>query len=81
MAGEPMTKDEVEDLLQPIHAMEQRSGQMIGRKALHMFLPQDMDYKAKRYVIKAWQDSYFFRFKNVMKYASRKAMIDSVTGK
>lgn len=76
-----MTKDDVEQILQPIHAMEQRTGQMVARKALGMLLPGGMSYADKRYVIRAWQDSYFARFRNVMKYSSKKALVDSVLGK
>ncbi len=75
-----MTKDEAQTILQPIHAMEQRAGKMIGRKQLHMLLPEIASFDDKRFLIKAWQDGYFERFSNVMRFQAREALIKSVTG-
>ncbi len=75
-----MTKDEAKTILQPIHAMEQRTGQMIGRKQLHMLLPDMESYDDKRFLIRAWQDGYFERSVNVMRFQVRESLIKSVTG-
>ncbi len=75
-----MTRDEAQTILQPIHAMEQRTGRMICRKQLRMLLPEMASFNDERFLIKAWQDGYFERFSNVMRFQAREALIKSVTG-
>lgn len=59
---------DIQSFLQEIHDKEQKERRIIHRKELNLFFNEDMDYELRRKIIKAWQSSYFDRWRNIMSY-------------
>lgn len=60
-----MNDKEVRSILMQIHKVEISEGRMIRRKEMQKHLNEGISFSDKAVLIRAWQDGYFQRLKNV----------------
>lgn len=74
-----MKTDDIQEILQRIHEIEQNEFRMIGRKELHKHMPAGLTYQEKGILIRSWSASYFGRLQNMWKARAKHELAVSLT--